>query len=43
MFKCGFRRPWQWPSLLTVTKEREKGGGGDAQEEGVIIDPACLG
>ena len=30
-------------TFLTVTKGREKGGGGDAKEEGVIIDPACLG
>ena len=30
-------------AFLTVTKGRERGGGGDAQEEGVIIAPACLG
>ena len=30
-------------AFLTVTKGREREGGGDAQEEGVIIDPACLG
>ena len=30
-------------AFLTVTKGRERGGGGGAQEEGVIIDPACLG
>ena len=30
-------------TVLTVTKGRERGGGSDAQEEGVIIDPACLG